>query len=112
MPVANQSASEPTEYTRQANMIRFNRPVSSDYNGLYLHIDYTDWATDLADGSTASELPDSNKGLILFALAEIYDEIALSVPNFEAKALKTRVLFDQWLAEYADYQEMLIEEPG
>lgn len=110
MPVAEQSASEPTEYTRQANMIRFNRPVSSDYNGLYLHIDYTDWATDLANGAVASELPDSNKGLILFSLAEIYDEIALAQPRFESKAIKTRILFENWLAEYMDYQEMLIEE--
>lgn len=110
MPVANESPSEPTEYTRQANMIRFNRPVSSDYNGLYLHIDYTDWATDLADNATASELPKSNKGLILFALAEIYDEIALAQPRFESKAIKTRILFENWLAGYMDYQEMLIEE--
>lgn len=109
-PIANESASEPTEYTRQGNTIYFNRPVSSDYDSLNLHIDYTKWATDLANGAVASELPLSNKGLILFALAECYDAMALSQPHFESKALKTRVLFDRWFEGYASYQEMLIEE--
>lgn len=110
MPVAEQSPGEPTEYTRLGANIIFNRPVSRDYQGLRLKIDYTAWATDLADGATVSELPNSNKGLILFALAEIYDEIAFAQPRFESKALKTRILFSQWLDEYSDYQEMLIEE--
>lgn len=110
IPIANQSSSEPTEYTRQGNTIYFNCPVSSDYNGLYLRIDYTDWATDLANDSVASELSNSDKGLVLFALAEVYDEIALAQPRFESKALKTRVLFNNWLSEYKDYNEMQLEE--
>lgn len=110
IPIASEGASEPIEYTRQGDMIYFNCPVSSGYNGLYLRIDYTAWATDLANGSTASELSKSNKGLILFALAEVYDEIALAQPRFEQKALKTRVLFNNWLDEYKDYNEMLLEE--
>jgi hypothetical protein len=84
--------------------------LASDYNNLYLRIDYTKWATDLANGGTASQLSNSNKGLILFALAEIYDEIALAQPRFETKALKTRTLFNSWLREYQDYNEMLLEE--
>jgi len=110
IPIANEGSGEPTEYTRQGNTIFFNCPVSSDYDGLYLHIDYTAFATDLANGATTSELSNSNEGLIYFALSRVYDAIALSQPRFESKALKTRVLFDRWLDEYKNYQEMLIEE--
>lgn len=107
---AETAPSEPTEYTRQGSTLLFNRPVSSDYMGLRFKIDYTAFATDLLNGAVASELPDSNKGLILFALAETYDKMALSMPQFETKAIKTRVLFNSWLDGWRDYQEMLIEE--
>jgi len=110
LPIASEGSDEPTEYTRQGNTIYFNCPVSSGCDDLYLHIDYTDWATTLANDSTASELSNSDKGLILFSLAEIYDELALAQPQFESKALKTRVLFDRWLDEYRDYNEMQLEE--
>jgi hypothetical protein len=185
-PIAQESESEPIEYTRQGNTIYFNCPVESDYDALYLRIDYTDWAKDLVNltvaiggaarssnvvtvttsaahgfvaGETAvladvdsgsestafsgshtvvaapstttftfaqtgndesnlaagtasqtSELSNADKGLILFALAEIYDELALGQPKFENKALKTRVLFDKWLVEYQSYNDMCIEE--
>lgn len=110
IPIAEEGASEPTEFTRQGNTIYFNCPPGSGCNGLYLRIDYTGWATDLADGSTASELSNSNEGLILFALSRVYDEIALAQPRFEQKALKTRVLFDRWLEEFQQYNEMCLEE--
>jgi len=109
IPVASEGDGEPFEYTRQGNDILFNMPVASDFNGLFLQIDYTAFATDLLNDGTASELPDSNKGLILFALADVYDEIALSMPRFESKALKTRVLYDRWFDDYKDYQTSLIE---
>lgn len=110
IPVASQDTNEWIRWARQGNTLLFNAPLSSDYNGLYLHIDYTAWATDLLNGAVASEIPDSNKGLILFALGECYDAMALSMPQFETKALKTRVLFNNWFDEYKDYQLMLIEE--
>lgn len=109
-PVSNQSPSEPTEYTRQGNNIIFNCPIARDYQGLKLRIDYTDWATDLANDAVASVITGADKGLILFSLAEIYDELALGRPQFESKALKTRVLFDRWLEEFQDYNTMLFEE--
>ncbi len=108
--VAEQPPGEPTEYTRKGNTLYFDRPVSRDYQGLRYKIDYTAWATDLADDSTASELPLSDKGLKLFALAEVFDELALTNSLLETKALKTRVLYQSWLDEWSDYQEMLIEE--
>lgn len=110
IPVSEESISEPTEYTRQGDNIIFNCPISRDYQGLNLRIDYTAWATDLANGDTASEITGADKGLILFALAEIYDELALGQPQFESKALKTRVLFNNWLDEFQDYNTMLFEE--
>lgn len=110
MPVSEQSISEPIAYTRQGDDIIFNCPIAIDYQGLNLRIDYTAWATDLLNGTTASELSNSDKGLILFALAEVYDELALAMPRFEQKALKTRVLFDRWLEEYQDYNTMQLEE--
>ncbi len=108
--VAEQPGVEPDEYTRQGDNIIFNCPIPSEYAGLRLKIDYTAFATDLADGVVASEITNADKGLLLFALAEIYDEIALAQPRFESKALKTRVLFSRWLEEFQDYQEMLTEE--
>lgn len=110
MPVSEESISEPTEYTRQGDNIIFNCPIARDYQGLNLRIDYTAWATALLNGSVASEITGADKGLILFSLAEIYDELALGQPIFESKALKTRVLFDKWLDEYQDYNTMCLEE--
>jgi len=109
-PVSEESPSEPIEYTRQGDNIIFNCPIERDYQGLNLRIDYTDWATDLANDEVASVITGADKGLILFSLAEIYDELALGQPRFESKALKTRVLFDKWLEEFQDYQEMIFEE--
>lgn len=110
IPVEEESTDEWTYYTRQGSHLIFNCPLGSDYNGLYLRIDYTDWATALANNnSTDSDMENSDKGLILFALAEVYDEIALSVPKFEAKALKTRALFNNWLLGYQDYNDMCLE---
>ncbi len=110
IPLSEQSPSEPTEYTRQGSTLYYNRPVSRDYQGLRLRMDYTAWATDLVNNGTVSELPLSNKGLIKFALAECYDAIAFAQPRFESKALKERTLFHAWLDEYKSYQESLIEE--
>ena len=60
--------------------------------------------------SLVSELSRSNEGLILFALSRVYDAIALAQPMFESKALKTRVLFNNWLDEYIDWNEFQLEE--
>lgn len=108
--VAEQPPGEPTEYTRKGDTLYFDRPVSRDYQGLRYKIDYTAKATDLLNGAVASELPLSDKGLKLFALAEVFDTLALTIPRLETKALKTRALYQNWLDEYTDYQEMLIEE--
>jgi hypothetical protein len=111
IPVSSRSAAEPVYYTRQGNDILFDCPPSSDYDGLYLHIDYTDWATDLENsGGSSSELSDSDDGLILYSLARVFDEIAFTKPHFEKKALKKRVLYDRWLEEYKDYNELCFEE--
>jgi hypothetical protein len=110
IPVSKESISEPIEYTRQGNNIIFNCPIARDYQGLNLKIDYTAWATTLANDTTASVITGADKGLILFSLAEIYDELALGQPQFESKALKTRVLFNNWLEEFQDYNTMLFEE--
>lgn len=109
-PVSEESPSEPIEYTRQGNNIIFNCPIARDFQGLNLRIDYTDFATDLANDTVAAVITGADKGLILFSLAEIYDELALGQPKFESKALKTRVLFNNWLEEFQDYNTMLFEE--
>lgn len=108
--VSEQSEGEPTHYTRQANLLLLNRPVSSDFNGLTVQIDYTDKPTALADDGTESEYSDSDKGLRLFALAECFDAMALAAPRFEAKALKTRALFNAWFVDYMDYYTVMFEE--
>jgi hypothetical protein len=112
MPICEQSESEPTEYTRQGNNIIFNCPISRDYAGMKLKIDYTGWATPFASVSatTTCDLLNSDKGLILFSLAEVYDEMALAQPQFETKALKTRAMFQNWLEEYKNFSELQLEE--
>jgi len=112
MPVSEQSEDEPTEYTRQGNNIIFNCPVSRSYSGLKLKINYTGFATSFSSvSSTATcELTNSDKGLVLFVLAEVFDELALAQPQFETKALKTRALFNQWLSDYQNWNEMQLEE--
>ena len=112
MPVSEESPSEPTRYTRQGNNIIFNCPVSRDYAGLKLKINFTGWATPFASvSSTATcELTNSDTGLVLFALSKVYEEIALAQPNFETKALKTKMLFIDWLEKYQNYSEMQTEE--
>jgi hypothetical protein len=110
IPVSSQAGTEPWDYTRQGETILFNCPISSDSKGLNFKIDYTAWAAELINDGTDSQLPDSDKGMILYGLAEVFDEIALSQPRFEQKALKTRALFNDWLEDYADYQLMLIED--
>lgn len=111
IPVSEESDSEPVAYTRQGDNIIFNCPIARDYQGLNLKIDYTAWATALTNSSeSTSELANSDKGLILYSLAEIYNELALAMPRFETKALKTKILFDKWLEEYRDYNDMCLEE--
>ena len=112
IPVALQAESEPYIYTRFGDYLYFNCPFSSSYAGLMLRIDYTAWATafDAVDSEEESELSNSDKGLILFALAEVFDTIALSVPGVEVKAMKTRAMFDMWLNEYQDYNDLCKED--
>lgn len=111
IPVEEESTGEWTYYTRQGSHLIFNCPLGSGYNGLYLRIDYTKWDTELANNdSTDSDMANSDKGLILFALAEVFDELALTNPRIETKALKTRALYEKWLLEYQDYNELCLEE--
>jgi len=111
IPVSSIAASEPNCYTRQGDNILFNCPIASDYNGLYLHIDYTSWAAALTNADTStSELADSDEGLILYSLARIFDEIAISQPRFEQKALKKRVLYNEWLDDYQNYYDTVFAE--
>ncbi len=109
-PSIIQAEGEPTKYTRKGDVLHFNCPFSASYMRCRFRIDYTKWATDLTNGSGASELPRSDKGLTLFALADAFDAIALSQPRVEAKALKTRALAEDWLAEYQDYNDMSTED--
>lgn len=110
--IAGRGDGEWLRYTRQGTKLIFDMPLASDYDELFLRIDYTAWATpfDAVDSDDESDLKDADKGLIFFALAEIYDEIATSNPKLEVKALKTRALFENWLSMYQDYNQTRIEE--
>ena len=110
--VADISASEPTIYTRRGSTLYFNCPVASDYDGLYLRIDYTKWPDPFASvNSTArSDLARSNRGLIFFAEATVFDEMALSNPKVETKALKKWAAYKDWLSDYQDYNDVQTEE--
>jgi hypothetical protein len=110
IPIDQEGAGEPWIYTRRGKTIYFNCPVSSDYNGLALRIDYTKWATALTDGGTASIITNSDEGLQFFAQYRCFDEMALAVPRLETKALKCLTKFEKWLREYQSYNTMQMEE--
>jgi len=112
VPVSEEGSDEPWIYSRQGNHILFNCPVASDYNGLYLKIDYTATPTEFATtASTAtSELDDSNEILTFFALATCFDAMAVSLPKFTTNALKAWMDYEKWLARYKDDNEMKLEE--
>jgi hypothetical protein len=109
---ASETASEPVHYTRVGNTLYFNCPVSEEFNGNDLRFDYTKFATAFPTiiSTNTSDIKDADKGLILFALAECYDEMALTNNRLEAKALKTRGMFDAWLFKFMEYNEMSLEE--
>ena len=111
--VTDETAAEPIYWTRVGNTLYFNCPIASDYNGLSLRIDYSKYATPFptAAGSETSDLKDADRGLIYFALAEVFDEIALTNTRLETKALKTRSMFEAWLLDYQDYNNLKVEEP-
>lgn len=110
--VSERASSEPWKYTRFGNTLYWNCPVSSDYNGLSVRLDYTAWCTAFPStvSVATSELLGSDKGLRLFAMAECFDVMALSIPKLETKALKTRALYESWLSEYQDYNIKCLEE--
>ena len=109
IPIDQESSSEPWIYTRQGSTIYFNCPVSSDYNGLKLRIDYTKWPTALTGAADTSVLSNSDEGLQFFAQARCFDEMALGSPRLETKALKCLAKFEKWLSEYQGYNTVQME---
>lgn len=112
LPISNEGASEPTHYTREGNSITFNCPTASDYMGLQIRLDYTAFATAFTTvaSTSTSDLLNSDEGLIWYALAKVYDTLALTNPKVEAKALKTRAFYEKWLSEYRDYNAVCLED--
>ena len=112
LPISNEGASEPTHYTREGNSITFNCPIASDYMGLQIRLDYTKFAAvfPTVDSTNTSDLLNSDEGLIWYALAKVFDTLALTYPKMEAKALKTRAFYEKWLSDYRDYNTVCLED--
>lgn len=111
LPISEQGASEPWIWTRQGNTAYFNCPVSSDFNELYLHIDYTDKPTEIPNtiSTTVSEISDSDELLTFFALATCFDAMAVAEPAFAANAIKEWSNYEKWMQSYMDENDMKLE---
>ncbi len=109
IPITSGGASEPWIFTRQGNQIYFNTLIGGDFNGLFLHIDYTAKATDLANDTTVSEYADSDEVLTHFALATCFDAMAVSEPTFLVNAIKSWSDYEKWLLAMLDDNDMKIE---
>ena len=108
-PIGVRGEGEPKFYTRRGNLIVMDSPVPSSLSGLPIRIDYTRYATTLLNDSTVSILRDSNKGLIFFALGEVFDAVSFSQPEFQVKAARARQTYSDWLDEYAEAMEIQTE---
>jgi hypothetical protein len=106
------AAAMPAYYTRRGNKIEFDCPVSSDYNGKDIRIDYCKWAAEFTsvDSTEPSELAQADQGLILFAWNEALRVLAKGNTSLLAVANEKKMLFNEWLDEYADYHDMQTED--
>jgi len=102
----------PDYYTRRGNKIEFNCPVSSEYNGYDIRIDYCKWAAEFASAASTetSELSQADHGLILFAWSESLRVLAKGNTGLVAIADEKKLLFNDWLDEYSDYYDLQTEE--
>lgn len=102
----------PDCYTRRGNKIEFNCPVSSDYNGYAIRVDYAKWAAEFAStvSTAVSQLTQADQGLILFAWSEALRVLAKGNAALVNIADEKRLLFNQWLDEYSDYHDLATEE--
>lgn len=105
-------AGMPDCYTRRGNKIEFNCPVSVDYNGYAIRVDYCKWATDFASttSTSASVLSQADQGLILFAWSEALRVLAKGNASLVAIAQEKKMLFNEWLDEYSDYHDLQTED--
>jgi len=102
----------PDYYTRRGNKIEFNCPVSSEYNGYAIRIDYCKWAAEFASAASTetSELSQADQGLILFAWSESLRVLAKGNAGLTSVADEKILLFNEWLDEYSDYHDLQTEE--
>lgn len=108
-PIGVRGEGEPKYYTRRGQKLIFDSPISSTYSGLPIRVDYTKYPTDLANDSTVSILRDSDKGLIWFALAEVFEAISFSQTSFQLKAQRARQTYSDWLDDYVEAVEIQTE---
>ena len=108
-PIGVRGEGTPRFYTRRGNVIVMDSPVPSSLSGLPIRIDYTKYPTALANDATVSILRDSDKGLIFFALGEVFDAISFSQPEFQVKAARARKTYDDWLDSYSEAMEIQTE---
>ena len=102
----------PGWYTRRGNKIEFNCPVASNYSTYPIRVDYCKWAAEFASTTSTevSRIQQSDKGLILFAWAETLNAIAKGNTTLIGIATQKKLLFDEWMEEFADYHDMQLEE--
>lgn len=111
--VASESAACPDYYTQRGTQIEFNCPISSDYAGRYLRLNYCKWPTSfLSTTSTArSDLLKASQGLILYAWSETLRAIAKNNATMLQAATEKRQWFEDWLDGYSQYHDLQVELP-
>lgn len=110
--VSSVTSGLPSYYTRRGSKIEFNCPVSSEYNGKDIRVDYCKWAADFDSTSSTetSDLIKADKGLILYSWSEALRVLARGNSMMLAIADEKRMLFNEWLDNYSDYHDMQTEE--
>jgi hypothetical protein len=102
----------PNKYTVRGSVLEFNCPVSADYTGLPIRVDYTQFATPFDDDDMTAqcEIVNADRGLILLGWSEALRTIAKGDATMLQVANEKLELFGEWLHHFGDYHDMQTEE--
>lgn len=110
LPVNTTGQGHPQRYTREGDTLVFDAPVSDSYMGLPYRIDYSKYPTALTnDASSTCDMRDTNKGLMLYGLKEVYLALSFSRPQFTQQYDRANGMFENWLDTYVEEIEMQTE---
>jgi len=102
-PIPSLQTGIPNQYTRRGSTIEIYPAPSSAEAGKYIRLDYTKRPTDMSIAQTTSQLVDSDKGLIYYAVAEAFRAIGgdkVAEANLYRDTVNKTGWFYDWLYDY------------